>query len=47
MLNGNKTSCILFALCVDDFGVKYDRPEDFQHLIDTLKENVKRTTNIK
>ena len=28
-----------FALCVDDFGVKYDTEEDLQHLIATLKKN--------
>ena len=31
------TRKITFALCVDDFGVKYFKKEDAQHLIDTLK----------
>ena len=33
----------IFALCVDDFGVKYQPQQDLQHLIDTLK---KRSRNI-
>ena len=31
------TRKIVFALCIDDFGVKCFRKEDTQHLIDTLK----------
>ena len=30
---------ICFSLVVDDFGVKYVRKEDAQHLVDVLKEN--------
>lgn len=32
----HKTKKTMFALCVDDFGVKYFNKEDAQHLIDTL-----------
>ena len=28
----------IFALCVDDFGVKYGNPQDLEHLIKTLKQ---------
>ena len=27
-----------FALCVDDFGIKYNSDQDLQHLITTLKK---------
>eukprot|EP00957_Ditylum_brightwellii_P061357 4657228-Ditylum_brightwellii.AAC.1 len=29
----------IFALCVDDFGVKYYNKDDSQHLITALQEN--------
>ena len=29
----------MFALCVDDFGVKFFKKDDAQHLIDALKEH--------
>ena len=29
----------VFALCVDDFGVKYHSQQDLQHLTDTLKKH--------
>ena len=32
----HKTRKTIFALCVDDFGVKYHSKEDAQHLIDAL-----------
>ena len=33
------TRNITFSLVVDDFGVSYQHPSDFQHLIETLKSN--------
>ena len=36
----------LFALCVNDFGVKYNSPEDLNHLIDTLKKYYEITVDI-
>ena len=29
----------IFALCVDDFGVKYHSQQDLQHLIETLRKH--------
>ena len=29
----------IFALCIDDFGVKYHSQQDLQHLIDSLRKN--------
>ena len=36
----HKTRCTTFALCVDNFGVKYDSEEDLMHLIQTLKKDL-------
>ena len=33
----HKTRAIQFTLVVDDFGVKYERKRDAQHLMETLK----------
>ena len=33
------TRNITFSLVVDDFGVSYQHPSDFQHLVETLKSN--------
>ena len=35
----HKTQRTTFALCVDDFGVKYNSDDDLQHLIHTLQKN--------
>ena len=35
----HRTRPTKFALCVDDFGVKYFLKEDAEHLITTLKKN--------
>jgi hypothetical protein len=32
----HKTQSIAFSLVVDDFGVKYERKEDMDHLVKTL-----------
>ena len=37
----------VFALCVDDFGVKYFCKEDLDHLIHTLQEHYIITTDMK
>ena len=34
----HKTRITIFALCVDDFGVKYFNDDDANHLINTLKQ---------
>ena len=34
----HETRKTIFALCVDDFGIKYYNKEDADHLINTLKE---------
>ena len=39
----HKTRSIKFALVVDDFGIKYERDEDAQHLIDSLTPHYKIT----
>ena len=43
----NLTLKITFALCVDDFGVKYFSKIDADHLINTLQHNYKVTTDWK
>ena len=35
----HKTRPTIFALCVDDFGVKYFKKDDADHLIQTLQEH--------
>ena len=35
----HKTRKTIFALCVDDFGIKYHNQQDLQHLISTLKKH--------
>ena len=35
----HQTRRLCFALCVDDFGVKYHNKEDVQHLIDSLRKH--------
>ena len=35
----HRTKRISFALCVDDFGIKYFTNEDIEHLITTLQEH--------
>ncbi len=40
------TKRTLFALCVDDFGVKYDSIDDLNHLIAALKENYEITVDM-
>ena len=40
------TKRTLFALCVDDFGVKYDSTEDLNHLINALKEHYEITVDL-
>ena len=37
MLFKHVTRDITFVLVVDDFGVKYDRLSDYQHLVDSLQ----------
>jgi len=39
----HKTQPIEFCLCVDDFGVKYTRKEDADHLLATLQTKYKMT----
>ena len=40
----HKTRKTTFALCVDDFGVKYYSKEDALHLIDAFETNYKLTS---
>ena len=42
----HKTKRTLFALCVDDFGIKYDSMEDLNHLTTALKENYEINVNM-
>lgn len=35
----HETRATTFALCVDDFGIKYNNEDDLQHLIDTLQQH--------
>ena len=35
----HNTRATTFALCVDNFGIKYNKEDDLQHLIDTLQEH--------
>ena len=37
----HKSRKTIFALCVDDFGVKYHSQQDLQHLIETLRKQYK------
>ena len=49
MTNGlwkHETKRTLFALCVNDFGVKYDSLEDLQHLIGALKAHYEITIDM-
>ena len=41
------TQKITFALCVDNFGVKYFKKEDVEHLCDSLREYYKISTDWK
>ena len=41
----HKTRDIAFTLYVDDFGVKYVKEEDKQHLLDSLREDYDITVN--
>ena len=41
----HKTKLTKFCVCVDDFGVKYHTKEDADHLITSLREHYKCTTN--
>ena len=41
----HKTRKTTFALCVDDFGVKYFSKANTHHLIDSLQEKYKITLN--
>jgi hypothetical protein len=40
MLFKHATRDITFVLVVDDFGVKYDRLSDYQHLVDSLQPSI-------
>ena len=42
----HKTRPIQFCLCVDDFGVKYTRKEDANHLLEKLKMKYNMTWEI-
>ena len=42
----HKTNSIMFALCVDDFGVKYNSKQDLDHLIDALKQHYEITIDM-
>ena len=35
----HKTRNITFCLCIDDFGVKYFKKQDVDHLLNTLEQN--------
>ena len=35
----HSTHNICFCLCVDDFGIKYTRESDADHLLDSIKNN--------
>ena len=43
----HETRNIKFALVVDDFGIKYEREEDAQHLIESLTPHYQITTDMK
>jgi hypothetical protein len=37
----HETRPIQFCLCVDDFGIKYERKEDLDHLLNALQQKYK------
>ena len=39
----HETRPIIFCLCVDDFGIKYNSKQDAQHLLDAIGANYKYT----
>ena len=43
----HKTRSIAFSLCVDEFGVKYVREEDNNHLLDSLNQHYRVTVDDK
>jgi len=43
----HKTRDISFTLVVDDFGIKYKKEEDLEHLISSLKEKYEMTVDTK
>ena len=42
----HETRNIIFALCVDDFGIKYNNQEDLDHLIQSLKKHYEITIDM-